>query len=387
LIHFRKYTDSFSEMNRLFPKNSRKYLTGFSRHAKIHAFHQIARNVITGMATVSRPPTITDVAKAAGVSIATISRVLNNRGDVADETRQRVQDTIERLGYSGGPAARQKARQAVKTIALIIHAADNEYWGEVIHGIVDELNPATHQITLQLTNAQIERETDCIRVARQTDSDGLLIVNPQMPEDKLLKLLGKQTPYILIDYYPEQATTPCVRATNWQGTHQATDYLISLGHRRIGVISGRENDKVVIARKRGYHSALLEADIPADPNLIVAGDYTWSSGFNAINTLLSLPQRPTAVLVFSDTMIVGAMEAARLAGLRIPEDLSIIGFDDVPTMRQLHPPVTVVRQPLYEMGRMAVQMLVTLIDGQSLVSPQLVLPTQLIKRDSCHSIV
>lgn len=339
------------------------------------------------MATVSRPPTITDVAKAAGVSIATISRVLNNRGDVADETRQRVQDTIERLGYSGGPAARQKARQAVKTIALIIHAADNEYWGEVIHGIVDELNPATHQITLQLTNAQIERETDCIRVARQTDSDGLLIVNPQMPEDKLLKLLGKQTPYILIDYYPEQATTPCVRATNWQGTHQATDYLISLGHRRIGVISGRENDKVVIARKRGYHSALLEADIPADPNLIVAGDYTWSSGFNAINTLLSLPQRPTAVLVFSDTMIVGAMEAARLAGLRIPEDLSIIGFDDVPTMRQLHPPVTVVRQPLYEMGRMAVQMLVTLIDGQSLVSPQLVLPTQLIKRDSCHSIV
>ena len=339
------------------------------------------------METVSSSPKLTDVAEAAGVSIATVSRVLNNRVDVSEETRQRVLDAIEQVGYSGSPAARQKARQAVKTIALIVHTVDNEYWGEVIHGLADELDPTAHQLTLHLTKAQTKRETNAIRIARQTGADGFLIVNPQTSEDKLLKLLGNRIPFILIDYYPEQATTPCVRATNWQGTHQATDYLISLGHRRIGVISGREYDKVVITRKRGYYSAIHEAGISTDEALMIDGDYSWLSGFRAMNKLLSLPEGPTAVLVFSDTMVIGAIEAVRMASLNIPQDISIIGFDDVPTIQQIHPPLTVVRQPLYQMGQMAAQMLTTLMDGQPLVSPQLVLPTQLIERESCRSII
>jgi LacI family transcriptional regulator len=268
-------------------------------------------------------------------------------------------------------------------IPLIIHAADNEYNGEIIRGITEQLDPHLYQVTIHLTHANPEIEARHISVAKQIGSEGLLIVNSQIPESELAEMIGKALPYVIIDYYADLPSTPAVRATNWQGARHASDYLIVLGHRRIGVITGRENDKVTQARKHGYHSSLLEAGLPFDAGLLVAGDYSWKSGFQAASALLTGPNPPTALLIFSDLMAMGAVEAIRVAGLRIPDDISLIAFDDLPTLRQIHPPLTTIRQPFYEMARMAARMLVDLINGQEVVSQQIVLPSQLIERASC----
>lgn len=334
----------------------------------------------------SRPqkgkPTISDVARAAGVSIATVSRVLNKRPDVAENTRLRVQESIEHLGYAAGAQRRQWRSGNLAQIALIIHTADNEYNGTIMQGILDKLDPEAQQLVVHLSNADAEKEARFVHIVQENHCDGLLLVVPQVPEQDLLAQIGHKIPFVLIDHYPQAEDIPCVRATNWQGTREATNYLIELGHRRITFISGRENDRVVHARELGYHSALLEAGITFDPGSIVRGDYSWLSGYKIMRRFIEARLRPTAVMVASDQMAMGAVEAIRVAGLRIPQDISIIGFDDLPTVREMHPSLTTIRQPLYKMGQLATQMLLSLMRKEELVAWQLVMPTHLIVRES-----
>jgi len=330
-----------------------------------------------------RRSTIHDVARAAGVSTTTVSRVLNGRPDVAEATRLRVQRALADLGYGGGATPRRHAREDVHYVTIIAHGVDNEYIGTIVRGILDQLDLTAHQAVLHLTDVQLAREEDYVRIAQRTGSDSLLIVTPRLRDPDLSDLMGNGTPYVMIDYYPETNTAPCVRATNWQGMREGTNYLIALGHRRIGFITGRRGDGITEARLHGYRSALLEASLPFDPDLVVDGDYGQPSGFSAASALLSLNTRPTAIVASNDLMAMGAIEAARVLGLAVPKDVSVLGFDDLPTAATIHPPLTTIRQPLYEMGRMAAQMVVALSEERELVSRQIELPTQLIVRASC----
>lgn len=331
-------------------------------------------------------PTIADVARAAGVSTATVSRALNHRPDVSAETRERVERVAAKLGYRGRYGHRRRSRRAARHITLLAHAIDNEYIGTICSGITDQLDPCTHQLLLLLTKADAGLEAEYVRVARRTGSDGILVVTPRLSDREFCDLLGDGTACVLIDFYPDTPSLPCIRATNWQGAREATNYLISLGHRRVGFIAGRRLDQITESREHGYRSALVDAHIPYSPELTADGDYSWASGFRAGKELLALDSPPTAIFACSDLMAFGAIEAIHAAGLRVPDDISVVGFDDLPMAADTYPPLTTMRQPLYEMGRMAAQMVVSLIDGKDVVSRQIELPTRLVVRQSCRAL-
>lgn len=341
---------------------------------------RIARNL-----EISRmnPLTIADVAAEAQVSTTTVSRVINDHPDVATQTRKRVLDAIERLDYRPKGSRRHRMRPTVHSIAVIMHAADNEYVGTLLRGILDQLDQEDGQAIVHLTDVQTEREMGYMRHAIDNGCEGILIVTPCTPSKALLSLICNRIPLVLIDTYPESPNVSYVRATNWQGAREATNYLLSLGHRAIGFVAGRRTDHITEAREHGYRSALIDAGIAYDPRLTRDGDYGRVSGFQAGLALLSLAPRPTAVFCCSDLMAMGLMEAAYLKGVRIPEELSVVGFDDLPLAATLHPALTTVRQPLYEMGRMAAQMVMALTRGEEIVMSQVELPTRLIIRDSC----
>jgi LacI family transcriptional regulator len=331
-------------------------------------------------------PTIADVAEAAGVSTATVSRALNNRPDVAPHTRERVERIAAEIGYHGRYGNRHRSRRATRYITLLAHGVDNEYIGTICRGVMDQLDPNIYQLVLHLTDAEVTREADYVRIARRTGSEGLLIVTPRLRDRDFPDLVGDRIPYVLIDFHSDTPSVPCLRSTNWQGAREATNHLIALGHRRIGYIAGRRNDRIAETREHGYRSALAEAHIPFAPELLADGDYSWTAGFRAAQQLLSLDNPPTAVFASSDLMAFGAIAAIYASGLRVPEDVSIVGFDDLPMAATIHPPLTTMRQPLYDMGRMAAQMIVSLVNGQDVVSRQIELPTRLIVRRSCRTV-
>jgi LacI family transcriptional regulator len=327
--------------------------------------------------------TIADIARIAGVSVATVSRVLNDHPNVAEETRRRVQRCIEETGYERGYVRRQTAKDPTKHITLIARSMDNEYIGAILSGILDQLDLVSYQLVLHLRGTDPIREVDYVRIAQRIGSDGLLIVIPRIQSGDLLDLMSDHIPFVFIDHYADSPNVPCVRATNWQGARDATSYLVSLGHRRIGFVSGIPGLQIAEAREHGYRSTLVKAGIPFAPDLVAPGDFTQPSGYRAGMQLLALDEPPTAIFASSDLMAMGVMEAIYVSGLRVPKDLSVVGFDDLASSAERHPPLTTVRQPLYDMGRMAAQMVTTLVTGQELVSKQIELSTQLIVRASC----
>jgi LacI family transcriptional regulator len=331
----------------------------------------------------SQDVTIADIAEAAGVSTATVSRVLNNHPYVAEDTRQRVQHYLDQSGYQNRLAQRQKTATSTHSISVIVSSADNEYVNTLLWGIQDQLDQDSYQVMLRLRGADPVLEKECVRRAQHSGSDGLLVVTSRLRGSDLDVLLQGSIPYVFIDYYADTPTVPYVRSTNWQGARDVTRYLVSLGHRQIGFVAGVQGLNITEAREHGYRSILVEAGISYDPELVVEGDFSYKSGYRAGTRLLGLDKRPTAIFCCSDLSAYGVIDAARASGLRVPEDLSVAGFDDIPSSATRIPTLTTVRQPLREIGRMAALMVVRLANDQQLLSSQIELPTQLIVRDSC----
>ena len=215
--------------------------------------------------------------------------------------------------------------------------------------------------------------------------DGLLLVLPRSPADFIGNLTQRKFPFILIDHQGAGRECPAVGATNWQGGYNATEYLISLGHTRIGFITGSMDLGCAVDRLDGYRSALRTNHIADAPELVYEGDFTQPDGYAGACALLDLPEPPTAIFASNDVMAMGAMDAVRNRGLRIPDDVSIIGFDDIPQSSLVRPALTTVSQPLEKMGRVATQMLLDLLKNPEKEADRIELPTQLIVRDSCIS--
>jgi LacI family transcriptional regulator len=329
--------------------------------------------------------TIADIAEAAGVSTATVSRVLNDHPYVAEETRLRVQRLIEQTGYQNKLAQKHRAETLTNAITVIASLADNEYINAILWGIQDQLDLDDYHVMLRLWGADPASEFQCVRLAQHNGSKGLIVVTSRLRGSDLSDLMRDDIPYVFIDYYADSPEVPYVRSTNWQGARDLTRYLVSLGHRRIGFVAGIRGLNITEAREHGYRSALVEAGIPFDSELVVEGDFGQESGYRAGRRLLALDEPPTAVFACTDLSARGVIDAARTAGLRVPHDLSVAGFDDIPSSATRQPPLTTVRQPLHEMGRMAAQMAVALADGRELLSRQIELPTQLIVRESCRA--
>lgn len=327
--------------------------------------------------------TIFDVARAAGVSFATVSRVLNNKDHVKPEKRQAVLEAVARLGYVANSQARSLAGGVSRIVGLLVQDLGSSYTGEIIRGIDAELDAAGYNLMLYTTHRRQAKESAYVGAIARGMADGLLLILPRSPAAYLESLRRQHFPYVLIDHQGIGDYARSVGATNWQGAYDATRYLIGLGHRRIGFITGAMELGCAVDRLAGYQAALSDRDLPADPDLIRTGDFFRPQGFSGAQTLLDLPARPTAIIASNDEMAFGVMEAARVNGLRIPDDISVVGFDDIPHASVVHPPLTTVRQPLEDMGRRATQMLLQLIADPQLHIGRVALPTELVTRQSC----
>jgi LacI family transcriptional regulator len=326
--------------------------------------------------------TIVEVAERAGVSLGTVSRVMNNDAHVAPETRERVSAVMREMGYVANRQARGLKGSRTNVIGVLAPDLGTGYIGEILHGIDAELG--LHQLDLMLftTHRTAIKEANYVANMVKGMVDGLLLILPRNPADYTGTLTSRSFPFVLIDHQGSGNPCPAVGATNWQGAYNATEFLIKLGHTRIGFITGSMDLGAAIDRLDGYKSALQVHHIPEDARLIYEGTFFQPDGYAGGSALLDLADPPTAIFACNDVMAMGVMDAVRSRGLRVPEDISVLGFDDIPQAALVHPALTTVRQPLEQMGRLATQMLLDRLKNPEKKVDRIELPTELIVRSS-----
>jgi LacI family transcriptional regulator len=331
-------------------------------------------------AEAERRTTLTAIAAEAGVSLPTVSKVVNGRPDVAPATRARVERLLAKHQYARGGLAK---RRRSGLIDLVFNGLDSPWAVEILRGV--EEWGAVHQTGVAVSSVRHgnARPASWTSSLASHDTDGVILVTSELTGGQLRQLRSAEIPLVVVDpVNPPPSDLPSVGATNWAGGLAATEHLLGLGHRRIGAIAGPGDYLCSRARIDGYRSALEQAGVQFDPALIRHGDFQHEGGFVRGGELLGLASPPTAVFAGSDQQAFGLYEAARQRGLRIPQDLSVVGFDDLPMARWVSPPLTTVRQPLAEMGQAAAQMLGDLIEGIELRSGRVELSTGLIMRES-----
>jgi LacI family transcriptional regulator len=328
--------------------------------------------------------TIREIADLAGVSIATVSRVLNGREDVSDETREAVRRVIRENGYTANRNARGLSAGRTGLVGVLVPLVYPVYFSAILAGASEALYEQEMRVVLSPTQHQHEREVSLLdRLMHGGATDGALIVLPEESSEELERALDAGYPFVVVDpLMPLDERIPSVSAAHMSGADQAMRHLLSLGHRRIGAITGPPGWVATEDRRRGYRAALASAGIPLDPALEVEADFEITEGEEAAGSLLDMHNPPTAVFAFNDNIAIGTMRAARSRGLRIPEDISIVGFDDVEHATIVTPRLTTVRQPLAEMGRTAVSLLIRLLEHQSFETLNVQLATRLVVRES-----
>jgi len=329
--------------------------------------------------------TIIEVAEKAGVSFGTVSRVVNNDIHVKKETRERVLKVMEKLGYVANRQARSLAGGKSNIIGVLVPDLGTGYIEEIIRGIDAELSLSDLDLILYTTHRTASKEANYVANLAKGMVDGLLLVLPRSPADYIGTLTGRNFPFVLIDHQGTGRNCPAVGATNWQGAYRATEYLIKLGHSRIGFITGSMDLGCSMDRLEGYLSALRTHHASDAPELIYEGTFFQPDGYAGASALLDLPNPPTAIFASNDIMALGVMDAVRSRGLRIPDDVSIVGFDDIPQSAVVRPALTTVNQPLEKMGRVATQMLLDLLRQPEKEAGRIELPTELVIRDSCQN--
>ena len=357
--------------------------SGESSEIRLHILIEEAGHFQKMNQTTSKRSTIAEIAAKAGVSVPTVSRVLNNRPDVAPETRGRVERVIKESGF-----IRSRVRNALKEssgiIDMLVPDLTNLYSVEIVRGVEEVMERTELRLALSLTHDSVQFEQRWLAKVIDGATDGAILVLAHGQSNRLDMLLRNSIPFVVVDHRGELgADVPSVGATNWLGGRRATEHLLSLGHRRIAIISGDAALPCSRDRIAGYRAALEDAGIPVDPALIRPGAFAQQTGYEQTCALLDLPEPPTAIFAGSDTQAMGVYAALRVRGLTVPDSMSVVGFDDVPIASIITPALTTVRQPLVEMGRVATTMLLRLIAEEPLDSKRVELTTTLIVRDSC----
>lgn len=328
--------------------------------------------------------TITKVAQLAGVSTATVSKVLNNRPYVSAEKRARVQRVIAELGYVPSARARGLSKRRSMVFGLLIPYTPDIFFADphllaCMRGAEGEANLHDYNLLLSTARAPEESFIACARLLRSDVIDGAIVVETIDLQPYTEALSHKEAPLVVIGYPPDPAI-PAVHADDYGGALAAMRHLLALGHRRVAVIGSVLRPYALEERMRGIHNALASAGLALDPRLIAHGDFSVESGVRAAHSVLSLPERPTAVFALNDRMALGVIRAALERGLQVPDDLSVVGFDDISLAAHNMPPLTTVRQPGMALGQAAAQLFFAQLDGTP--PPTTVIPTDLIIRES-----
>ncbi|MCJ8014561.1 LacI family transcriptional regulator [Paenibacillus sp. KQZ6P-2] len=326
------------------------------------------------------PPTIKDVAKAADVSVATVSRVLHNLAGYSDQTKQKVLKAVEELGYQPNAIARGLINKRTQTIGVLFPDVSSSFSSDLLHGIEDVANDRGFSVIVCNTAEDGKRTMKYLQVLREKQVDGIVFTSEFLKEEYYLALKEMRVPVVLVNTQSHKHMIPYVKVDDRQAAYQATEYLIQNGHREIAMISDTPVDRIAgIPRIEGYKQALADNGIEYNEARVAYGDFGLESGRKAIEKLLAEAPPFTALFAASDEMAIGAMGVALERGIRIPDDISIIGYDDLSISRMIYPPLTTIHQPLTAMGRLASEKLIALIEDSSEVSSTIV-NHQLVER-------
>ncbi len=324
--------------------------------------------------------TIGDVAAQAGVSVATVSKVINDRYGVAEDTSARVRAVIDALGYHASLVGQSLRSRRTKVIGVLVRDVE-PFSAELLKGVARGIRDTGYELVVFSGCGQAADQAGWERryLSRisGTLADGAILVTPGSIDETF------GTPVVAVDHNVQSSNLPTVDSESLKGAVAATEYLLGLGHRRIGFLAGRPDLESARLRERGYREALTVARVDVDEDLIQTGSYDAATATEPARWLLELDPRPTAIFAANDVTALETMAVARSLGLRVPEDLSVIGFDNVPESALGDPPLTTVEQPIRQMGTDAVRLLLELLEDPSLPPARVILPTRLVVRQSC----
>jgi LacI family transcriptional regulator len=332
---------------------------------------------------------IQDVAAAAGVSTQTISRVLNNKPDVAPETRQRILDTIQQLGYEPNLLARGLASNRTFTLGLVTYDFADPFFAAILSAAEREARDHNYFFLMTSSEFRFEDEGEILRLLVSRQVDGVLITSlgREAEANYILSLLDQGLPVVTISYFMSDPRMPNINVNNIEGGYKAGRHLLELGHRNIAMITGPLNNMATTERTNGFCKALEEAGVQLNPELVALGNWSYASGYPALRELLARNGGFSALFVHNDRMAIAAIEALREAGYRVPEDVSVIGYDDLPEAAFSNPPLTTIRQSAQDMGRTATRVLIDVIEKPDVEHPSITLSTELVVRQSTCSLV
>ncbi|HBY92559.1 MAG: LacI family transcriptional regulator [Ardenticatenaceae bacterium] len=330
--------------------------------------------------------TVKDVARRAGVSTATVSRVLNNKGQVSATARAKVLAAVEALNFKPSRVARNLRVRRTQLIGLIISDIQNPFFAWVTRGVEDAAYQNGYSLILCNSNEDPTRERMYLEVMHAEEVAGVILATTQDTGHDRTLLCGP-IPTVAVDRTIDDLEIDTVVVDNVRGAYEAVAHLLRSGHRRIGLIAGPPRLSTARERQQGYEQAHNDFDIPVDPALVRHGNFKQDSGYEHVRDLLTHPKQPTALFVANNLMTLGALNAIHELGLRIPDEVAIVGFDDMPWAMSLNPPLTVVAQPHYELGRAAADLLLRrLTDREASAIHVCLPPTLIIRESSCAQV-
>jgi len=329
------------------------------------------------------PITIYDVAREAGVSMATVSRVVNGNPNVKPNTRKKVMAAIERLGYRPNAVARGLASKKTTTVGVIIPDISSLFFSELARGIEDIATMYKYNIILCNSDQRLEKELQLINTLLEKQVDGLLFMGAEIKEDHLQTLSTASAPVVLAATRDADNVLPSVTIDHFQAAYDATQALLSRGHKRVAMITGPLNDPLGgLIRFEGYKQALADAGIPLDESLVGSGNYWYESGLRNMTEFLKLTEPPTAVFAASDEMAIGAIHAVQDQGMSVPDDIEIIGYDNIRLAEMVRPRLTTVVQPMYDIGAVAMRLLTKYMNNEHVDDHVVLLPHRIEYRQS-----
>jgi LacI family transcriptional regulator len=328
-----------------------------------------------------------DVAKKAGVGLGTASRVLNNHPSVKEETRQLVLNAMKELKYQPNAIARSLKIKSTKTVGVMIPDISSAFYPEIVRGIEDASSTYQYNIILCNTDLDESKEILYLNMLKEKKVDGIIFISNTIGENLQEEFENLDTPIVLISTKDYKEKFPSVTIDNVEAAYAAVDYLCKLGHKDIAMIAGEFDDpNSGIPRIEGYKRALLHNGIAFKQDLVYEGDYRYKSGYENMKKILQRGTIPTAVFAASDIMAMSAARAAMERGFKIPEDISIVGFDGIESTQFFYPSITTIEQPRYEMGYEGMTLLAKLMNGEETDSKDIVLNFKLVERESCKKV-
>lgn len=333
-------------------------------------------------------PTIKDVAKKANVSTATVSRVLNDLPGYSDETREKVLKAIEELGYQPNAIARGLVNKRTKTLGILLPNVSSLFASEILNGIEDTAHNKDYSVIVCNTDSNGVRTLKYLQVLNEKRVDGIIFTSEELKEEYYKVMKEMNIPIVLVSTESNHYPLPYVKVDDFKAAYSATEYLIKNGHKKIAMISGRKDDPIAgMPRIEGYKQALKDYGISFDENRISYGDgFGFSVGITSMEELLEKAPDTTGVFAASDEIAIGAISVANKYNLKIPNDLSIIGYDNLKIAEMSAPPLTTIGQPLYEMGQTSANLLLKMIETKAPVK-SIVIPHEIVERQTVKKLI